>query len=141
VVREHARPGLDLPVHPAGGKPQRVIVLVVDDEPDIRALVNMVLRSSGHTIIEADGGLAAIDALEQHDVDVMLLDVRMPDMNGWDVLERLEPRAERPRVVMVSAHVDALVRERARAAGCDGYLSKPFMPAELLATVQAVGGR
>ncbi len=116
-------------------------VLVVDDEPDIRALVKMALRSAGHTILEADGGYAAIEALAHHDVDIMLLDVRMPDLSGWEVLERLEPRAQWPRVVMLSAHVDAVVRERAKAAGCDGYLSKPFLPADLLATVAAVGGR
>ena len=117
------------------------VVLVVDDEPDIRAFVTMALRSAGHTILEADGGLAAIDALRQHEVDLVLLDVRMPDLSGWDVLERLEPRPAWPRFVIVSAHVDALVRERARAAGCDGYLSKPFLPTELLATVAAIGGR
>jgi CheY-like chemotaxis protein len=117
------------------------VVLVVDDEPDIRALVVMALRSTGHTIIEAANGQAALDALDQHAVDLVLLDVRMPDMTGWEVLEKIEARNGRPRVVMLSAHVDAVVRERAKAAGCDGYLSKPFMPAELIALVNAAGGR
>ena len=117
------------------------VVLVVDDEPDIRVLVAMALRGRGHTILEAADGATALAAIAEHDVDIVLLDVRMPDMTGWEVLERLAPPGRRPRVVMVSAHVDAVGGRASEGGGLDGYLSKPFMPADLIATVDELGGR
>jgi two-component system OmpR family response regulator len=114
-------------------------VLIVDDEPDIRVLVRMALERVGHTVLEAASGAEALDVLQHNVLDVLLLDVRMPGLTGWDVLARLGPRTPgtRPRVIMLSAHVDAAARAQATAAGAV-YMSKPFLPRELVAAIGAI---
>lgn len=115
-------------------------ILVVDDEPDIRMLVRMVLERAGHAVIEAANGNEALTALETSHPDLMLLDMRMPGLDGWAVLERM--RAEnwfaRIPVVVLSAHVDAAASRKALQEGCSGYIGKPFRPQELVETVEKV---
>lgn len=113
-------------------------VLVVDDEPDIRVLVRMTLARAGYDVVEAETGEAAVALLTARtDIDVVLLDVRLPGISGWDVLEQVGALASEasPQFVMLSAHVDAVARERAKAVGAAVYLSKPFLPDELIAAV------
>ena len=103
-------------------------VLVVDDEPDIRLLLHLQLQASGHLVEEAEGGEEAVSKVGAEAFDAVLLDLRMPDVDGWEVLERIggaERLAALP-VIIVSAHADARDEARARALGCRRLLRKPY---------------
>lgn len=113
-------------------------VLIVDDEPDVVLLSRVILEPAGYRVLEASDGSEALDLLQRESPDVLLLDVRMPRVDGWEVLERLGPHRVRDLgVVMFSAHAESASEQRALAAGCRAYLRKPFSPQALL---QAVAG-
>ena len=109
-------------------------VLVVDDEPQVVWVLQFSLESEGYETYTAKNGVEALDQIAAHHPQLMVLDVMMPQMDGWTVLERLLelPREDRPRVVMVTAL--ASLRDRAKAAelGADAYVPKPFDVDELL---------
>ena len=108
-------------------------VLVVDDEPDIRMLTRMMLEGAGHEVIEADSGERCLEIVENETPDLILLDIRLPGIDGWGVLERVTNRTvRRIPVVMMSAHSSEGTLARAAKAGSVGYLIKPFKEAELL---------
>jgi CheY-like chemotaxis protein len=108
-------------------------VLIVDDEPDIRLLCRFYLESEGHEVIEAAGGKEGIDVLKKGLVDLIFLDIRLPDMDGWDVLEEVaELPGKAPTVVMMSAHASPSTLDRAERAGAAGYVVKPFREEDLL---------
>lgn len=109
-------------------------VLVVDDEPQVVWVLQFSLESEGYETFTAKNGIEALDQVAAHHPALMVLDVMMPQMDGWTVLERLLelPREQRPRVVMVTAL--ASLRDQAKAAelGADAYVPKPFNVDELL---------
>ena len=118
-------------------------VLVVDDEDDIRTVARLFLEMRGHDATEAVSGEEALAALECQSPDVVLLDLRMPGIGGWGVLDVLQER-DRLRdlpVIVVSAHADAASAERAIEIGCRAYLAKPFTSAELTAALEAATDR
>jgi DNA-binding response OmpR family regulator len=119
-------------------------VLVIDDEPDIRKLLGTLLRRAGHEVAEADNGRTGLRALHALPPDLVLLDVSMPEMDGWQTLERIRDLSDVP-VLMLTARGDELERVRGLQAGADDYVVKPFGRQELLARVQALlrrsGGR
>jgi two-component system NtrC family response regulator len=112
--------------------------MVVDDEPDIRTLVRVMLQGAGHTVVEAESGEDALRIVEQGAPTLALLDLRMPGMGGWAVLEALREQGltEQLKVVIFSAHFDVAERARASEAGAAGFLTKPFTAEQLLATVE-----
>ena len=112
-------------------------VLVVDDEADIRKLVAELLRRAGHDVVEAENGRVGLRALHASPPDLVLLDVSMPEMDGWQTLERIRDLSDVP-VVMLTARGDELERVRGLQAGADDYVVKPFGRQELLARVQAL---
>ena len=109
-------------------------VLVVDDEPQVVWVLQFSLEAEGYETFTARNGIEAMVEIGQHHPKLMVLDVMMPEMDGWSVLEELMklPREDRPRVVVVSAL--ASLRDRAKAAelGADAYCPKPFNVEELL---------
>ncbi len=109
-------------------------VLVVDDEPQVAWVLTWSLEAEGYQTLTARDGVAALRAIREHRPHLMLLDIMMPTMDGWSVLEEMRrlPDEERPRVVVVSAL--ASLRDRARAAelGADAFIPKPFDVEELL---------
>lgn len=117
-------------------------VLVVDDEEDIRLLARITLQSAGFRVIEASSGNEALISVDTEGPDAMLLDVRMPGMDGWEVLDRLkaQDRLDDLRVVVFSAHEMASASEKAREHGSAGFLTKPFMPEELVAALSSAMG-
>jgi CheY-like chemotaxis protein len=117
-------------------------VLVVDDEEDIRVLARVTLQSAGFRVIEASSGTQALSSVDTEGPDAMLLDIRMPGMDGWEVLDRLRSAdlLDDLRVVVFSAHEMSSASERAREAGSAGFLPKPFMPEELVAAVSSAMG-
>jgi two-component system chemotaxis response regulator CheY len=109
-------------------------VLVVDDEEPIRAVVAAALQDEGYDVLEATNGAAALEIANHHTPAVILLDMRMPVMDGWEFARRyrLLPGPHAPIVVMTAA-VDA--RRRGAEIGADGVLPKPFELDLLLDTV------
>ena len=115
-----------------------VTALIVEDETDLRLMTKMILESRpGYEVIEAENGEEALAALESAEVDVMLLDIRLPDMEGWDILQRLTEQGRFPDlpVVMVSAHSTPSTAERAIREGVKAYVTKPFTSDELFAAI------
>jgi DNA-binding response OmpR family regulator len=111
-------------------------VLVVDDDEIIRAVVRRLAENAGAEVTDAENGEAALRALYAGRPDIVVLDIDLPGLDGWQVLERIRQLADLP-VVMLSAHDDELEKVRALQAGADDYITKPFGPQELLARLQA----
>jgi DNA-binding response OmpR family regulator len=112
-------------------------VLVIDDDDDIRTLVSELLRRAGLEVDEASDGRAGLRALHQSSPDLVLLDVSMPELDGWQTLERIRDLSDVP-VMMLTARGAELERVRGLQAGADDYLVKPFGRQELVARVQAL---
>jgi len=112
-------------------------VLVIDDDPDIRGLVAELLDRAGFTVEQAEDGRAGLRALHRSPPDLVVLDVSMPDLDGWQTLERIRDLSQVP-VVMLTARGDELERVRGLQAGADDYVVKPFGRQELVARVQAL---
>jgi DNA-binding response OmpR family regulator len=111
-------------------------VLVVDDEPDIRELVRELLERAGHEVIEASDGNEGLRVFFAERPELVILDVSMPGMDGWQMLERIRELSDVP-VVMLTAKTTELDKVRGLRAGADDYITKPFGRQELLARVDA----
>ncbi|HUS61914.1 MAG TPA: response regulator [Acidimicrobiales bacterium] len=120
------------------------LVLVVDDEPNIRQLVKTGLEMHGFEAVVAAGGREALAAIEEHHPDVVILDVMMPEMDGWEVLSRiksLEGVASETPVLMLTARSADLDRIRGGIEGAIRYMTKPFELDDLVKEVHdAIGG-
>lgn len=118
-------------------------VLVADDETDNRAIMAAVLAASGFRVLEARDGAEAVDAAVRELPDLILLDMAMPVMSGWDAARRLKSM-ERTRAIPILAFTAfALAGDelKAREAGCEGYVSKPCVPADVVRKIrEKVGG-
>lgn len=119
-------------------------VLVVDDAADLRELLGIALRREGFDVVPVDGGPAAASVLseEEHDIEAVVLDIQMPDVDGWEVLARIrsEPStAELPVIVCTVKGRDHDI-ERVYASGGNAYVGKPFDIAELVQALQGVLG-
>jgi DNA-binding response OmpR family regulator len=109
-------------------------VLVVDDEADIRGLVRALLERSGHEVIEAPDGQEGLRLFHAEQPDLVVLDVSMPGMDGWQTLERIRELSNVP-VVMLTARTQEMDKVRGLRAGADDYVTKPFGRQELLARI------
>jgi putative two-component system response regulator len=125
---------------PVGDVVRGGTVLVGDDTASNREMFVEVLGEAGYRIVPVDGGQAVIDAVQEGDVDLVLLDVRMPGLDGFEVCRRLkqDPATEFLPVVMVTAYADRRDREEGIAAGADDFLSQPVNRHELLARVRSL---
>jgi two-component system KDP operon response regulator KdpE len=110
-------------------------VLVVDDEPQIRRALRLVLRANGYDVTEVAAGEAALDALSMSMYDLMILDLVLPDLDGVEVCRRVREWSEMP-VLILSAHGEDEVKVRALDEGADDFVSKPFSAPELLARMR-----
>lgn len=114
-------------------------VLVVEDEPENRLFIGLMLRTEGYDVMEAEDGQCALELLARElPPELILLDVMMPGLNGWQVFQRLrqDPRWAQIPVVMLTALAQRSDVERAVELGVDGYLTKPFEPADLIHTME-----
>ena len=116
-----------------------IVVLLVEDSAAIRALVRRMLVAGGHTVVEAAGGAAALTVCREQQPDVVLLDVEMPEMSGWDVLAAMkaDPDLRDIPVVFLTGRSDTTDMVDGLRLGAHDYLRKPCEPTELLARVQA----
>lgn len=117
-------------------------VLVVDDDRLFRLYVVMLLQHGGMTVVEAKDGGEALTCLEAQPIDLVVTDVRMPGMDGFQLLARARELFPDLPVLLVSGHVDADIRAEAVRRGALRILSKPIEPAALLGCIQdAMAGR
>jgi len=113
-------------------------VLYVEDNFDNRLLIKRVLEAEGYRILEADSGRSGLDLALNHHPDIILIDINLPDIDGYEVTDRLR-KAEQigQKVPIVAITANALVgdRQKAISAGCDGYIPKPVdidaLPAQI----------
>jgi DNA-binding response OmpR family regulator len=115
---------------------KRASVLVIDDDADIRGLLRELLGRAGYEVVDSSNGREGLRALYGSAPDLVLLDVSMPEMDGWQTLERIRDVSEIP-VIMLTARTAELEKVRGLKAGADDYVTKPFGRQELLARVEA----
>jgi len=109
-------------------------ILVVDDDPSIRAAVSEILEFEGYTVETAANGQEALTLIEQRHPWLVILDMRMPVLDGWDVARALKARGSDLRILVMTAARDA--RRWAEEIGAAGYLAKPFDLADLINAVE-----
>jgi DNA-binding response OmpR family regulator len=118
----------------------KVCVLIVEDEDDIRQLLRTMLEREGFSVSEASQGRDGVRQFHQVHPDLVILDVGLPDLDGWQVLERIRDMSDVP-VLMLTALSTERDKVRGLNAGADDYLTKPFSRVELLARLQAISRR
>ena len=118
---------------PGGQRAGGPLVLVVDDDSRLREYVRVNLEASGYSVREADNGERALEAIEDQAPDLVLLDVVMPGVDGWQLLRQLEERHGSIPVIMFSGQVGEQGAAQAAEHGASGFVGKPFDPEELLA--------
>ena len=113
-------------------------VLIIDDEPRITAALMTRLEASGYTVFHAINGLAGVEAACLHKPDVIVLDIRMPDIDGYDTCARIRrmPGLEETPVVFLSANVQDSARARAMDVGGRAFISKPYESADVLGVIE-----
>ena len=116
-------------------------VLYVDDEESLRVLVKDQLRLEGFSVETADDGDTAIDTLKVKTFDVVLLDIRMPRMNGIEVLKYMKQHKIRPRIVMLTAVDDLAVAIESVKNGANDYVTKPYDLDNLIKCIRRVMAR
>jgi CheY-like chemotaxis protein len=143
ITRE--KPGARVEHDEASGRLAGLHVLVVDDEADATALMREVLEAAGATVISADGGAAALRVLAATTADVIVTDIGMPGMDGFELVGELrrsqDPALRNLPVAALTAYARSEDRTRALKQGFQMHLAKPIDPEELVAAVAALGRR
>ncbi|MEA1902311.1 MAG: response regulator transcription factor [Actinomycetota bacterium] len=115
--------------------PERI--LIVDDEDNLRELVRSYLKAEGYEVSEASDGRSAVEAVRSHRPDLVILDVRMPGLDGFEALQEIRTFSD-VHVIMLTARADEADKLIGLTVGADDYITKPFSPRELVARVKAV---
>jgi two-component system, cell cycle response regulator DivK len=113
-------------------------ILVIEDTEDNRQIVRDLLVSVGYEIIEATNGAEGVAMAQAQHPDLILMDIQLPQMDGYEATRRIRAIPELARVPIIAVTSYALSGDEAktRAAGCDGYVAKPFSPRQLLAKIR-----
>ena len=113
-------------------------ILVVEDQEDSRRIIRDLLKSAGYDIIEAVTGKEGVAAAETHHPELILMDIQLPDFDGYEATRRIKAKAALSRIPIIAVTSYALSGDDAKAfdAGCDAYVSKPFSPRALLAKIR-----
>jgi len=119
------------------GKGNPLKVLVVDDEPAIRRFLRTSLTAQGYFVSEAETGNAALDQLRRSPPDILVLDLGLPDIDGFAIIERLRGQGMTLPIVVLSSRSDETGKVKALDLGADDYVTKPFGIDELLARIRA----
>ena len=112
-------------------------ILVVDDDPHIRELVRVFLHNEGFEVIEAADGMEALSRLDSVKVDLAVIDIMMPNMDGWELCQQIKVTFDIP-ILMLTAKGETSQKLKGFHLGTDDYLVKPFEPLELVARVKAL---
>ncbi|QCT03543.1 winged helix family two component transcriptional regulator [Paenibacillus algicola] len=116
---------------------RKLNLLIIEDDPLICELVRLYAEKEGHGVMEAHDGITGLDKVYEEHPDMVLLDVMLPGMGGWEICERLRKESGIP-VIMLTGKGEAYDRIRGLNLGADDYIVKPFDPKELMARIQAV---
>ncbi|UNK15874.1 response regulator transcription factor [Paenibacillus sp. N3/727] len=111
-------------------------ILVVDDDPEIRDVLHVYLRNEGYRVLEAEDGVQALEILQQEKINLIILDVMMPNLDGIKACLRIREEFEIP-IIMLSAKEEPLDKIIGLSTGADDYVTKPFNSLELIARVKA----
>jgi DNA-binding response OmpR family regulator len=122
------------------GTPDRPLILAVDDEPEILSLVEISLRLEGYRLATAINGREALEKTRELKPDLVVMDVLMPEMDGFNALRHLkeDPKTESIPVIMLTARAEEADILAGWLRGADLYMTKPFVPAELVANVYSI---
>jgi len=112
-------------------------VLIVEDDPLIASFIQKALTRHGHAVEWVQSGRAALDRINGTGVDLQLLDLGLPDIDGLDVLRQLKERGDQTPVIVITSRSDPADRATAEGLGVNAYLTKPFPLAELITLVDA----
>lgn len=111
-------------------------IIVVDDEKEIRNLIGIYLENEGYKVIKAENGIKALEILEKEKIDLIILDIMMPDMDGIEACTKIREEKNMP-IIMLSAKTEDMDKIWGLTAGADDYMTKPFNPLELIARVKS----
>jgi two-component system alkaline phosphatase synthesis response regulator PhoP len=113
------------------------LILLVDDEPNIIELASLYLKQDGFRVISAGDGLEALERIAQDSPSLVVLDLMLPKLDGWEVCRRVRAESDLP-ILMLTARDDDIDKIVGLELGADDYLTKPFNPRELVARVKAI---
>ncbi|WP_110111769.1 response regulator transcription factor [Bacillus sp. CGMCC 1.16541] len=113
-------------------------ILLVDDDKDIRQLLTLYLQNEGYNIIEAENGEEAIEMMNKHHPDIVLLDVMMPKKDGFTIVQEIRQSGNAVPVLMLTARQEDMDLIQGLTYGADDYIKKPFNPLEVIARVKAM---
>lgn len=111
-------------------------ILIVDDDPDLVGMVKTLLRKNEYEVFTAFDGPSGLALLQEEGADLVILDLMMPEMDGWEVVRTIRQRLQTP-VIILSARDQVPDMVRGLDSGADDFMTKPFVPMELLARVKA----
>ncbi|MCC6469035.1 MAG: response regulator [Alphaproteobacteria bacterium] len=113
-------------------------ILIVEDTEDNRRIMRDLLSSAGYALLEAQTGEEGISMAKEHRPDLILMDIQLPVIDGYEATRRIkkEPELSRIPIIAVTSYALAGDEAKTRAAGCDGYVAKPFSPRQLLQKVR-----
>jgi two-component system, OmpR family, alkaline phosphatase synthesis response regulator PhoP len=113
-------------------------ILIVDDKRNIIELANLYLTEEGFQVLSAGDGVTALEKIEQYKPDLVLLDIMLPQMDGWEVCRRLRKSGNNVPIIMLTARAEDVDKVVGLELGADDYVTKPFNPRELIARIKAV---
>lgn len=115
-------------------------VLIIDDEPAVTAALMVRLQAGGYSVFHAINGLAGVEAAALHEPDLIILDIRMPDIDGYDACVRIKrlPHLKRTPVIFLSAHAQEASRRRAMDVGGSLFMSKPYVAGDVIRAIEAL---
>lgn len=119
------------------GGPRSLRILIVDDEPAIRRFLRTSLGAEGYNLLEAESGEDALKLLGRNAVDLVVLDLGLPDLSGLEVIHRLREEGSSLPIIVLSSRTDEVGKVKALDMGADDYVTKPFGMDELLARIRA----
>ena len=111
-------------------------ILVIDDEPAVRRVAELALETAGYKVVQAESGVRGLAMLDEFEFDLVILDILMPGLGGFEVLKEIRRRSDVP-VIMLTARCEATAVRDSLGLGADDYIRKPFSTVELLARVKA----
>ena len=113
-------------------------ILVVEDQEDNRQIIRDMLSTTDYEIMEAESGEAALEAVAKQRPDLILMDIQLPGMDGYEVTRRIkaDPALRSITIIAVTSYALSGEEQKARAAGCDEYVPKPYSPRQLLAKIR-----
>lgn len=115
-------------------------ILAVDDSEPIRKMLRMVLANSGHTLELAEDGIEALDKFSRHRFDLVVTDINMPRMTGLELIRQIRNLTKDVPILALTTESEQQMRERGKTAGVDGWIVKPFRPAQFLDIVKQISG-